>query len=102
MSGLGLNGNTISLCIFTGMTSLVASAKVTFEVPGELRALMDRHPEVNWSAVFREALAKHARALDIAKRILEEEEDQRVAEVTERLKRGAGARFRKAANARRR
>ncbi len=79
----------------------MASAKVTFEVPEDLRKLMDKHPEVNWSAVFREALVRHARTLDIAKRILEEEEDERIAEMTERLKRGAGARFRKAAHARR-
>jgi hypothetical protein len=79
----------------------MASAKVTFEVPEELRKLMDKHPEVNWSAVFREALVRHARTLDIAKRILEEEEDERIAGMTERLKRGAGTRFRKAAHARR-
>jgi hypothetical protein len=80
---------------------IVASAKVTFEVPSELRALMDRHPEVNWSAVFREALVRHARALDIAKRILEEEEDERIVRMTERLRRGAAVRFRKATHARR-
>ena len=79
----------------------MASAKVTFEVPGELRELMAKHPEVNWSAVFREALIRHARTLDIAKQILEEEEDLRIAKMTDRLKRGAGARYRKAVDARR-
>jgi len=80
---------------------LVASSKVTFEVSDDLRRLMDEHPEVNWSAVFREALVRHAKALDLAKEILEEEEDPRIAKMTERLKRGAGARFRKAVHARR-
>lgn len=91
-----------SIYVFLRECHLVASAKVTFEVPGDLRDLMDRHPEVNWSAVFREALARHGRVLDLAKRILKEEEDERITEMTNRLKRGAAARFRKAAHARRR
>lgn len=62
---------------------------------------MDKHSEVNWSAVFREALVRHARTLDLAKQILEEEDDARIGRMTERLKRGAGARFRKAVHARR-
>lgn len=79
----------------------MASTKVTSEVPDELRTLMDKHPEVNWSAVFREALVRHARTLDLAKQILQEEDDMRVARMTGRLKRGPGARFRKAVHARR-
>jgi hypothetical protein len=86
---------------FYSHCSCVASSKVTFEVPDELRRLMDKHPEVNWSAVFREALVRHARALDLAKQILDDEDDPRVVRMTERLKRGAGARFRKAVDARR-
>lgn len=83
------------------ISSLVASTKVTFEIPEDLRKLMDAHPEVNWSAVFREALVRHARALDLAKEILQEEGDARIAKMTERLKRGAAERFRKAVRARR-
>lgn len=74
-------------------------AKVTVRIPQELRELMDRHPDVNWSAVFREAVVRHARALDAAKGIAEEEADPRIAALAERLKKGAAARYRKATRA---
>ncbi len=87
--------------VFYRISTPVTSTKITFEIPQELREAMDKHPEVNWSAVFREALVRHARVLDLAKQILEDEEDVRIARMTERLRRGAGDRFRKAAHARR-
>jgi len=81
---------------------MATASKVTFEVPPELRAVMDRHPEVNWSAVFRQALLRHARTLEVAREIAAEEDDRRVAAVAEGLKAGAAERFRRARHARRR
>jgi len=78
------------------------ASKVTFEVPPELRDVMDGHPEVNWSAVFRDAVSRHARALEIAKRIRDEEEDPRVRDVAARVKRGTARRYQRAVDARRR
>ncbi|MBI4415763.1 MAG: hypothetical protein HY557_02115 [Euryarchaeota archaeon] len=80
----------------------MASTKVTFEVSAELKELMRQHPDVNWSAVFRDAVVRHARALELARQVLQEEEDLRVRELAQRLKRGAGERFRRARHARRR
>ena len=79
----------------------MASSKVTFEVPEELRRLMDRYPEVNWSAVFREAVVRHSRAMETARAILAEQEDRRVAELSRELKRGTAERDRRARHARR-
>ena len=80
----------------------VASTKVTFEVPTELRKLMDRYPEVNWSAVFREAVVRHARVIEAAQGILAEDEDRRISELSRELKRGTAERDRRAQHARRR
>jgi hypothetical protein len=78
---------------------MTASSKVTFEAPREIRRVMDAHPEVNWSEVFRQAVLQHARALDIARRIAEEMNDPRVVKFAARLKRGVGERARRAWNA---
>lgn len=77
-------------------------SKVTFEVPPDLRALMDEHSEVNWSEVLRAAIRRHARVMAIARQIEEEQNDPRVQDVAAMLKRGMGERFRKAVDARRR
>src|SRR3990170_370154 len=81
---------------------MATSSKVTFEVPPELRRIMDDHPEVNWSAVFRDALMRHANLLEIAKRIADEEEDRRIRRLADGLRRGTGARYRKERDASRR
>jgi hypothetical protein len=70
--------------------------KFTFEVPGELRQIMDAHPEVNWTAVFRDAIRRHAEAADIARRIVEEQGDPRVQAVAGLAKRRTAERFRAA------
>lgn len=76
--------------------------KFTFEVPGELRVLMDAHPEVNWTAVFRDAIRRQANAAEIARQILDEEEDPRVRAVSQAVKPRVGGRFREARAAARR
>jgi hypothetical protein len=70
--------------------------KFTFEVPAELRQIMDGHPEVNWTAVFREAIRRHAEAADLARRIVEEQSDPRVQAIAASVKRGVGKKFRQA------
>lgn len=68
--------------------------KVTFEVPDELKKLMDEHPELNWSEVLRQAVRREAHAAEIAREILKEESDPRVRAVARALKRGVGRRYR--------
>lgn len=74
----------------------MAASKFTFEIPPDLRRLMDRHPEVNWSAVFREAIRRQAETAEIAERLREEWTDPRVAAVARAAKRRVGERFRAA------
>lgn len=75
---------------------MAESKKFTFDVPPELRLLMDAHPEVNWTAVFRESIRRHAEAADLARRIVEEESDPRVQAVAAKLKAGVGKKYRDA------
>jgi len=71
--------------------------KVTFELAPKHRKLMDAHPEVNWSAVFRRAIERQAEAAEIAQQIQEEMEDPRVHAIAAALKKGTGARWRREA-----
>jgi hypothetical protein len=71
--------------------------KVTFELAPKHRKLMDAHPEVNWSAVFRKAIERHAEAAEIARQVQEEMEDPRIQAIAAALKKGAGARWRREA-----
>lgn len=78
------------------------STKFTFELPKDLKAQMDAHPEVNWSAVFREAIRRQAEAAEITRQILREQSDPRVRAVASELKKGVGERYRRLKHARRR
>jgi hypothetical protein len=82
---------------FSWIPSMAGATKFTFEVPPDLRTLMDKHPEVNWTAVFRDAIRRQAAAADIARRILDEQSDPRVQAVADALKGRVGENFRKAA-----
>lgn len=76
--------------------------KVTFELSRELKKQMDEHPEVNWSAVFRQSAQRHIQRAEIARRIEEEANDPRVRAVAELLKDRVGKRWERALRARRR
>jgi ketopantoate reductase len=75
-------------------------AKVTFEVPSDLRALMDAHPEVNWSAVFREAIRRQAEVMEVARHIQDEMRDPRVRAFAAALREGTAKRYQDAVAAR--
>lgn len=60
-------------------------------VPGP----MERHPEPDWSAVFRQAVREKVEAIELAEE-LREENDTRARAVGERLKPGVGQRWRQA------
>ena len=80
----------------------MAAARFTFDVTPELRAMMDAHPDVNWSAVLREAIRKKAEAADLQRQIAEELDDPAVQALAAKIKKGAAEKFRKALDARRR
>jgi hypothetical protein len=73
--------------------------KFTFEVPADLSAMMQAHPEVNWTAVFRDAIRRQARAAEIARQIMEEESDPRVQAVARLVKGRVAGKFHKARGA---
>lgn len=75
---------------------MAEAKKFTFDVPRELRVLMDAHPEINWTAVFRDAIRRQAKAAEIARQILDEEEDPRVQAVAQAVKGRVGAKLREA------
>lgn len=76
--------------------------KVTFEVPPELKKLMDRYSEVNWSAVLRRSVHEYAAVIDHARRLEAELNDPLVRELADRVTRGAAARYERYLRARRR
>mgnify|MGYP001573499309 CR=1 FL=1 len=41
-------------------------ANITLTIPDELRSELQKHEEVNWSAVMRKAMQEHLRKLHIA------------------------------------
>lgn len=77
--------------------------KFTFELTPELREMMDEHPEINWSAVLRDAIRREVEAAEIAQEILDEQNDPRIRAIAQMLEEGAAERFaRDVADARRR
>lgn len=74
----------------------MAGNKFTFDVPPDLKEKMTAHPEVNWTAVFRDAIRTHARSAELAKLIAEEEADPRIQAVVRKAKAEVGRRFRAA------
>lgn len=61
----------------------------------EEAAMMERHPEINWSAVFRQAVREKVEAIELAEQ-LREENDARARAVAQRLRSGMGERWRQA------
>lgn len=74
----------------------MAASKFTFELGEDLRSVIDAHPEVNWSAVLRQAVRRHAEAAEMVQQILDEEHDPRVQAVAAHLKSRVGERYREA------
>lgn len=64
-------------------------------VEDEEAAMMERHPEINWSAVFRQAVREKVEAIELAEQ-LREENDARARAVARRLRSGMGERWRQA------
>jgi len=65
-------------------------ANVTVTVPDDLKEEMQRHKEVNWSAVTRKAVQQHLQKLHIAEAIAQKSEltQEDVEELDELVKQG--------------
>jgi len=63
---------------------------VTLAIPEELKLELQKHSEVNWSAVIRKALAEHLRKVRIAETIASKSKltKEDVKELDEMIKRG--------------
>lgn len=79
-----------------------AMPKVTFEVTPELKKLMDDHPEVNWSAVFRQSIERQVQVAQLTRQILAEMNDPRIQDAARFLKKEAAKEFGRGRHARRR
>lgn len=47
---------------------------ITLSVPEELKSMMDEHPEINWSAVAREAIKKRIDLMERFERFTKDSE----------------------------
>ena len=48
------------------LSEVLAMGKVrmTFSIPDELKAKLDRHPDINWPEVFKQGILKKLEALE--------------------------------------
>ena len=60
------------VCLYTGYTVYkeVLMANLTLAIPADLKAKMNRFPEINWSEVARQAIAEKTQLLEKMQRLL--------------------------------
>jgi len=65
-------------------------ANMTISVPDELKAMLDRHPEMNWSEVARQAWRRKAEQLELLNRLTagSKATDKDVEEISRKIKAG--------------
>jgi len=65
-------------------------ANMTISVPDELKAMLDRHPEMNWSEVARQAWKSKAEQLELLNRLTARSKatDKDIEELGRLLKKG--------------
>ena len=63
---------------------------VTIAVPDELKKLLDKHPEMNWSEVARQAWWQKARELELFNKLTKSNNvsDKNVLELAKTIKKG--------------
>jgi hypothetical protein len=66
---------------YSKSSKLPGMPKFTFEITPKQRKLMDRHPDVNWSQVFRSTIEQESRRQELARRIEMELTDKDVEEM---------------------
>ncbi len=69
---------------------------LTLSVPEELRKEMDKHPELNWSAVARKAIKERLALLKKMDEMLKDSEltEEDALELGRKVKKGVGKRYR--------
>ena len=55
--------------VLTHLYTYQTMANITLTIPDELREQLQKHPEVNWSAVMRKSMQEHLNRLAIAEAI---------------------------------
>ena len=65
-------------------------ANVTISVPEDLKKLLDKHPEMNWSEVARQAWWQKARELELFNQLTKSSKatDKDVLELAKEIKKG--------------
>jgi len=63
-------------------------AKMTIRVPDDLKQLLDKHPEINWSEVARQSMREYVYRLEVAEDIASQSElsDKEALELSEDIK----------------
>ena len=69
---------------------VVEMANMTISVPDELKKLLDKYPELNWSEVARQAWRQKAEQLELLNRLTANSKatDKDVMEIAEKVKLG--------------
>ena len=69
-------------------------ANMTISVPDELKAMLERHPEMNWSEVARQAWKSKAEQLELLNRLTARSNatDKDIEELGKLMKKGIAAR----------
>jgi len=64
---------------------------MTLAVPEELKKLMDKHSEVKWSEVARQAMWEHAKRLELMDKIVSKSRltEKEALEIGRKIKKGA-------------
>lgn len=65
-------------------------SNITLKIPDELKEKMQKHPEVNWSAVIRKSMQEHLNKMAIVERIAQKSKftQKDVDELDKLVKRG--------------
>ena len=79
----------INMCNYVH-AQVVKMANMTISVPDELKKLLDKYPELNWSEVARQAWRQKAEQLELLNRLTANSKatDKDVMEIAEKVKLG--------------
>lgn len=68
---------------------------MTIDIPADVRAIIDRYPDVNWSVIAQHSLQEYARKLELADKLTEKSEftEEDAMELDRRIKAGLAKRY---------
>ena len=70
-------------------------SQLTIDIPSDVKEIMDRYPEINWSVIAEHSLQEYARKLALADKLTEKSEftEEDAMELDKRIKAGLAKRY---------